>query len=89
MDKSKQREILSTYRNQMADEGVFFKSFKFGENDNAKNGRAFYCHTPASLKKLIEDVGGYDILELYVTEDVRKGRENEKWCSAVIKRAVL
>jgi len=84
VDEKKQKEVLDKYRGFLLEGGAFFMSFKYGEESYEKSGRYFYCHTLESLKNMILEVGGYDIKNLYVTEDVREGRKNEMWCSAII-----
>lgn len=84
VDEKKQREVLVKYREYLLEGGVFFMSFKYGEVSYEKNGRHFYCHTLESLKNMILESGGYEIRNLYTTDDVREDRRNEMWCSAII-----
>jgi len=84
VDEKKQREVLEKYRGYLLEDGVFFMSFKYGEESYEKSGRYFYCHTLESLKNMILEIGGYEIRNLYTTEDVREDRKNEMWCSAII-----
>lgn len=84
VDEKKQREVIEKYKGYLLEGGVFFMSFKYGEESYEKNGRYFYCHTLDSLKNMIREIGGYEIKDLYTTEDVREERKNEMWCSAII-----
>lgn len=64
--------------------GVFYMSFKYGDKAYEKDGRWFYPQTEASIKKVLSDFKGQRILELYVTGDVRPGREEEMWMNVVL-----
>lgn len=86
IEEVKQRAVLERYKRFLQEGGVFFMSFKYGEEMYEKDGRIFYCHTLESLRSMILETGGYEILHLYTTEDVRKDRKNELWSSAVIRR---
>ena len=46
--------------------------------------RYFSDYKERTLKKLMQDAG-FEILELFVTEDVRESRKGEKWVSVVGK----
>lgn len=88
IDLDNQKQVLRKYRDFLDAQGVFFLSYKYGEHSFEKDGRTFHCHTPESLTRLVSDVGGYQILEVYVSGDIREGRQNEQWCSAVLKKGI-
>lgn len=68
--------------------GVFFISFKYGNNDYVKDNRYFNCHTPETLSELVSVFDNMEILENFVTEDVRDGRSGENWTSVILRKRV-
>ncbi len=84
VDEKKQREVISKYKKYLHKDGVFYMSFKYGEESYEKGGRYFYCHTLETLKEMILEIGDYDVKNLYITRDVREDRADEMWCSAII-----
>lgn len=65
-------------------DGIFYLSFKYGENDYIKNGREFTCFTP---EKFLQYFPQYkeNIIEIFETSDVREGREGEKWFNIIMR----
>jgi len=78
-------DILSKYKSVLKPQGVMYMSFKYGTDHYVKNGREFYCYTEETIQDLINQVGDYDVLESYVTSDVREERSGEKWTSIIIR----
>lgn len=78
-------EILAKYKSVLKPQGVMYMSFKYGTDHYTKNGREFYCYTEETINDLIKQVGDYDVLESYVTGDVRNERSEEKWTSIIIR----
>lgn len=78
-------KILAKYKSILKPFGVMYMSFKYGTEHYVKNGREFYCYTEDTIQSLIRQVGDYDVLETYVTSDVRDDRSGEKWTSIVIR----
>jgi hypothetical protein len=61
-------------------------SFKHNEFEGMRNGRYFTDFTLESFVDFIKDVSSLDILEYWISGDVRQGRENEKWLNLIIQR---
>jgi hypothetical protein len=51
-----------------------------------RNGRYFTDFTLESFADFIKDVPSLDILEYWISGDVRQGRENEKWLNLILVR---
>ena len=62
--------------------GVLYVSFKYGSTEREKDGRYFCDFTEQTLKELLEEAA-FEIKELFLTRDVREGRQNEAWINAV------
>ena len=65
--------------------GVMYLSFKYGDHEIEKNGRFFNYYDVESFSQLISSTN-FDILETWITTDVRQGREDEQWLNAVIRK---
>lgn len=66
--------------------GVLYASFKYGNAEGMRNGRHFTDFTEESLKEFWKDVPSLKIFDLWITEDVRPGRENEKWINFLARK---
>lgn len=67
--------------------GVFYASFKYGDKEEYRDdGRFFNYYDEKSFSELIKKLGYFDILEILITNDVRKGKENEKWLNVIVKK---
>lgn len=42
--------------------------------------------TEEKMDKLLKDVNSFDILEMWVTSDVRPGRAEEKWLNMILRK---
>ena len=70
----------------LKDKGVLYTSFKYGAYEGIRNGRYFIDMTEDSLEKLLQEVGGIEVEELWVTSDVRPGRGEEKWLNLFLRK---
>lgn len=66
--------------------GVFYSSYKYGNKEEIKDGRFFNNYDELSFNELLKNHPYFALLEMKVTYDVRKGRENEKWLNVVLKK---
>ena len=70
-------------------EGVIYTSFKYGQFTGERNGRFFTDLDEEGLARLLEEVGGLEVKELWITGDVRPGRGEEKWLNVLLKKSCL
>lgn len=66
--------------------GIFYCSFKYGNYEGNRNGRYFTDLTEEEFNKVISKINNIQIEEVFVSNDVRKGRENEQWLNIFIKK---
>ena len=66
--------------------GILYTSFKYGTAEGKRNGRYFTDMTEEKMDKLLKDVNLFDILEMWVTSDVRPGRAEEKWLNMILRK---
>lgn len=63
--------------------GYLYASFKYGDFEGERNGRYFTDLDEKRLAALIEPVAGLEVVETFVTGDVREGRDGEKWLNVI------
>ena len=78
--------IIKKIWTALKDNGIFYTSFKYGNFEGIRNGRYFTDLTEASFEDLINEVSGLEIIEEWITSDVRPGREEEKWLNVILKK---
>ena len=67
-------------------DGTFYVSFKYGTFSGERNGRFFTDMDERNFDTLLRDIPELNINRQYITEDVRPGRETEKWLNVFLKR---
>lgn len=83
--KSDIENVLQKLYVALKPRGVMYLSFKYGDSERESNGRFFNDYTEETLKVLME-TSGYEVLEIYVTEDVRANRMGEKWVNGIVRK---
>ena len=66
--------------------GILYTSFKYGTAEGEPSGRYFTDMTERKMDKLLKDVNTFDIMEMWVTDDVRPGRAEEKWLNMILRK---
>ena len=66
--------------------GIIYTSFKYGTFEGERSGRFFTDFTPDTFSDFIKDVEQIRIEEEWLTDDVRPGREKEKWLNLILKK---
>ena len=61
-------------------------SFKYGEFEGYINDRYFTYLTEDRLDNLLKGNNDLSIVEIYLSTDVRVGREDEKWINVILKK---
>ena len=71
------------------DGGVIYTSFKYGQFTGERNGRFFTDLEEEGLARLLKEVGGLEVKELWITGDVRPCRGEEKWLNVLLQKSCL
>lgn len=86
VSKEKLPEVLYRLKRALKDDGILYASFKYGEEETVKKGRLFNNYNECTIRSLMEGAG-FEVLEVFVTEDVREDRRGEKWVNGIgVKR---
>ncbi len=65
--------------------GIFYASFKYGDENYIKNGRKFINFTEEKFFNLFPQYRE-NCIEIFKTFDVREGRESESWFNIILKK---
>lgn len=82
-------ELLSVLKKMIValkDNGIIYTSFKYGEFEGNRNDRYFTDFTIDSFENFIKNVDNISIEEYWITDDVRPGRETEKWLNLLLRK---
>ncbi|PKO08031.1 MAG: SAM-dependent methyltransferase [Chloroflexi bacterium HGW-Chloroflexi-2] len=82
--KSQIQNILKLFSNALRKNGVFYMSFKYGENEEFRNGRIFSNYNEHSFKIFLSNIPKLKIFKMWKTYDVRPNREDELWLNILI-----
>lgn len=85
--KKEMPKILTLIKYALKEGGILYASYKYGEKERKKNGRSFSDYTKETLKALVHEVGGLQILDLWGTNDARPQKANKKWVNVICKKA--
>lgn len=77
--------ILRRLGQFLAQDGVFYLSFKYGHNDLERDGRIFTNCDSQRLKGFLQGTG-LAIRSEWITEDQRKDRAGERWLNALLEK---
>lgn len=78
--------VFKKMKKALVSNGVPYTSFKYGTEETERNGRHFTDMTENKMKSLLEGIGEFLIEEIWITSDVRPGREDEKWLNLILRK---
>lgn len=67
--------------------GVFYMSFKYGNEENWKDGRYFNCLDEDHLLTILQYLPELTVEGMFITTDVRPDRKVERWLNAYVTKA--
>ena len=79
-------DVLQKMRRATKAGGIIYTSFKYGSFSGERNGRYFTDLDEAGLERLLAQVPGLSVKEIWITGDVRPGRSEEKWLNVLLTR---
>lgn len=78
-------EVFLSLSSMLKTNGLFYCSFKYGEKEIESNGRCFTNLNEISFASLIKGLS-LNVEKQWKTDDLRKGRENEKWLNVIMRK---
>lgn len=79
--------VLAKMERALASGGVMYVSFKYGTYEGDRNGRYFCDFTEERFVGILEGTPSLRILKEWTTQDVRPGRNDEKWLNVLLKKS--
>ena len=80
--------VLEKLVSMLANDGVFYCSFKLGDEQVTRNGRVFTNLDENAFVKYIDGLP-VKIEKQWRTGDVREGRESEQWLNVILRKGCL
>lgn len=72
--KNELLNALEKLKRALKPKGIWYMSFRYGEGEQHEEDRYFYDQTEESLTKILEQLGGVNILDMTVPESLRSRR---------------
>ena len=66
--------------------GVLYASFKYGDYEGMRNGRYFTDFTEEKLKAFWKQITDLQIVDTWISRDVRSDRKERQWINLLAKR---
>lgn len=66
--------------------GIVYTSFKHGTFEGTRNGRHFTDFTESTFRSFLDGIPQLAIKDLWISGDVRPGRENEQWLNLILQK---
>ena len=84
------RELPSVFakvRDALKSGGVAYVSFKYGDSERSSRGRTFTDLSEDDLASCLQAVEDLEMIDAWITTDVRPMRRAERWLNAVLVKA--
>ena len=86
LPKADLADVLRRIEAALKPSGVLYTSFKYGDFEGVRKGRYFTDFTEESLKVFWSQETSMRIFDLWITQDVRPGREEDRWINILTRR---
>lgn len=86
VQKSFLTTIFQNLTNALKPNGTIYASFKYGDFEGERAGRYFTDLTETTLASLIAPITNLELVQSFITADVRPGRQDERWLNVIMKR---
>ena len=77
------KDVLVKLFQSLKSGGTFYASFKYGDFEGERNGRYFHNLTEETAGEAFKEAG-FKVEKMWITGDVREGREDEKWINILV-----
>ena len=86
LKKSELKAVLDRMYAALKAEGIIYASFKYGTFEGERGGRYYTDFTAESFRAFIDPAAGLKIEKMWISSDVRPGREEEKWLNLILRK---
>lgn len=70
----------------LKDNGIMYASFKYGAAERITDERFFNDYNEQEIDGLFQKIKGFEILECFITGNVRKERSSGKWLNVIVRK---
>ena len=67
-------------------DGIVYTSFKYGDFEGYRDDRYFIDMTEEKFINLLDEIQVFDMEKIWITSDVRPGRDDEKWLNVIVRK---
>ena len=85
LSRQELKQVLVHMEQALHKGGIIYTSFKYSEFEGMRNGRYFTDFTEDSFRAFISEIEQLTVEKLWVTSDVRPGRQDEKWLNMILR----
>ena len=85
LSRQELKQVLVLMEQALHKGGIIYTSFKYGDFEGMRNGRYFTDFTEDSFRTFISEIEQLTVEKLWVTSDVRPGRQDEKWLNMILR----
>lgn len=86
LSKPELGDVLEKMTAALKINGVIYISFKYGTFEGERNGRYFTDFTEETFTEFIKGMTGVTVEKMWITDDVRPGRGEEKWLNMILRK---
>lgn len=86
LPKQELKVVLMKMADALKEQGIIYTSFKYGDFEGERNGRYFTDFTEDTFRDFVVDITEIQIEEVWITGDVRQGRNEEKWLNLIMRK---
>ncbi len=80
------KDVFLKIHKALKKNGIFYASFKYGKFEGFRNGRYFTDMSEEKFEKFLNDTDIFFVEEVWITNDLRKDREHEKWFNVILRK---
>ncbi len=85
------KELMSAFqrlRNALRDNGILYVSFKYGAGEYERDGRRFTHMNEDLFSRMMDQIGRFTEIDVWVSEDRRSDRADELWFNGLLRACV-
>ena len=86
LSKPAREDVLERMTAALKKNGIIYTSFKYGVFEGERNGRYFTDFTEKTFTEFIKDMIRLRIEKMWITDDVRPRRGEEKWLNMILRK---
>ncbi len=86
LPKEELRDVFGRMIRAVKKGGFIYTSFKYGEAEGLRKGRYFTDFTEETFREFIREMPETEVIDEWLSADVRPGRSEEKWLNLILKK---